>query len=148
PNPSITPQGKLAQAMEYVEKEEYEPFVKFEPWFEYQRRGEFFDRFAIALLTFSQSLETELSMRTRVYDFLWGGLPIVSSPAPGTEEILERYGCGTTIDSNSPRDFADAILLAFSRQTALRDGAQRFVAEHQWPEALEPLRNFCRRPKI
>jgi len=148
PNPSSTPQGKLAEAMEYVKEKKYESFVRFEPWFEYERRGEFFDRFAIALMTFPPSLETELSMRTRVYDFLWGGLPVVSSPAPGTDEILARYGCGMTVDSGAPRDFAAAILQAFSKQSALRDGERRFVDEHQWPEALEPLRDFCRKPRI
>jgi len=148
PNPSITPQGKAAEAMEYVKRKRYDAFVRFEPWFEYERRGEFFDRFAIALLTFPQSLETELSMRTRVYDFLWGGLPIVSSPAPGTDELLARYGCGVTVDSNSARAFADAILQTFSKQAALRERTQRFVAEHQWPEALKALRQFCREPRI
>jgi glycosyltransferase involved in cell wall biosynthesis len=148
PNPSITPQGKTAEAIEYVKRKRYESFVRFEPWFEYERRGEFFDRFAIALLTFPQSLETELSMRTRVYDFLWGGLPIVSSPAPGTDEILARYGCGVTVDSNSPRAFADAVLQTFSKQAALRNATQRFVAEHQWPEALRALREFCREPRV
>jgi glycosyltransferase involved in cell wall biosynthesis len=148
PNPSTTPQGKTAEAVEYVKRKRYEAFIRFEPWFEYERRGEFFDRFAIALLTFPQSLETELSMRTRVYDFLWGGLPIVTSPAPGTDEVLARYGCGLTVDSKSPRAFADALLQVFSRQAALRDATQRFVAEHQWPEALKALRAFCREPRV
>jgi glycosyltransferase involved in cell wall biosynthesis len=148
PNPSITPQGKTAEAMEYVKRKRYEAFIRFEPWFEYERRGEFFDRFAIALLTFPQSLETELSMRTRVYDFLWAGLPIVSSAAPGTDELLARYGCGVTVDSNSPRAFADAVLQTFAKQAALRTATQRFVAEHQWPEALKALREFCREPRI
>ena len=148
PNPSTTPQGKTAEAMEYVQRKRFEAFVRFEPWFEYGRRAEFFDRFAIALLTFPQSLETELSMRTRVYDFLWGGLPIVSSPAPGTDELLARYGCGVTVESNSPRAFADAVLQAFSTQSALRTATERFVSEHQWPEALRPLRDFCAAPRV
>jgi glycosyltransferase involved in cell wall biosynthesis len=148
PNPSTTPQGKTSEAMEYVKRKRYESFVRFEAWFEYERRGEFFDRFAIALLTFPRSLETELSMRTRVYDFLWGGLPIVSSPAPGTDEILASYGCGITVDSKSPRAFADAILQIFSRQAALRNATQRFVAENQWPDALKVLRAFCHEPRI
>ena len=97
PNPSLTPQGKAAEAMQYVKKRGYESFVRFEPWFEYERRFEFFERFALALLTFPQSLETELSMRTRVYDYLWGGLPILSSSAPGTDEILTCYRCGTVV---------------------------------------------------
>ncbi|HET8796618.1 MAG TPA: hypothetical protein VFO89_02960, partial [Thermoanaerobaculia bacterium] len=83
PNPDLTPQGKLAEAMEHARKKEYE-FVRFEPWAPYAERAELFERFALALLTFPRSIETDLSMRTRVYDYLWCGLPIVTSSAPGT----------------------------------------------------------------
>ncbi len=148
PNPSLTPQGKTAEAMGYVKRRGYESFVRFEPWFEYERRSEFFDRFSIALLTFPQSLETELSMRTRVYDYLWGGLPIVTSSAPETDDVLMRYGCGIVVHSSAPRPFADAILRAFSEQSGLRSATRKFVVEHQWPEALKPLRDFCREPRV
>jgi len=148
PNPSLTPQGKSAEAMQNVKRRRFESFVRFEPWFEYERRAEYFDRFAIALITFPQSLETELSMRTRVYDYLWGGLPIVSSSAPGTDEILTRYGCGVVVRSASARDFADAILKAFAEQSPLRSATRSFVRDHQWPEALKPLREFCRNPRV
>lgn len=147
PNPSLTPQGKAAQAIEHVKRRGFESFIRFEPWFAYERRAEFFGRFALALLTFPRSLETELSMRTRVYDYLWGGLPIVSSPAPGTDEIITAYGCGVIVDSSSPRAFADAVLRAIADRT-MSAGTQRFVTDHQWPEALKPLREFCRKPQI
>jgi len=146
PNPSLTPQGKTAQAMQDVKRRGFESFVRFEPWFEYDRRADFFDRFALALLTFPQSLETELSMRTRVYDYLWGGLPVVTSSAPGTDQILTQYPCGIVVKSTSPRAFADAILRAFSEQNAMRSAARSFVTAHQWPDALKPLRDFCRKP--
>ncbi len=148
PNPSLTPQGKTAEAVQFVKRRGFESFVRFEPWMEYERRGEFFDRFALALLTFPQSLETELSMRTRIYDYLWGGLPIVSSSAPGTDEILTGYGCGIVVRSSDPRAFAQAILRALSERTKMDAGARRFVMEHQWPDALQPLREFCRQPRV
>jgi len=147
PNPELTPQGKLTEAMQHAKKRGLQ-FVRFEPWFEYERRGEFFERFALALLTFPQSLETELSMRTRVYDYLWGGLPIVSSSAPGTDEILTCYRCGTIVHEATPSAFAHAILRTFAQQSTMRSGTRDFVREHQWPEALQPLRDLCRKPRI
>ncbi len=148
PNPELTPQGKTAEAMEYVKRRGWQSFIRFEPWFEYENRGEFFDRFAAALLTFPQSLETELSMRTRAYDYLWGGLPVVTSSAPGTNEILTSFGCGIIVDSASPQAFAEAILRAMAERTKMLAGTRRFVEQHQWPEALRPLRDFCREPRI
>lgn len=149
PNPSITPQGKAAEVMAYVSKRRYESFVRFEPWVEYDQRGEFLGRFAAALLTFQQSLETDLSMRTRVYDYLWAGLPIITSSAPGTDEILARYRAGAIVRSDSPREFADALVRVIRQDHAtMIAGTAQFVAEHQWRDALAPLRAFCRSPKI
>ena len=142
PNPSLTPQGKTAEAVQYVMKRGYESFVRFEPWFEYELRFEFFERFALSLLTFPQSLETELSMRTRVYDYLWGGLPIVSSSAPGTDDIIERYGA--VVRGNDPAEYAKAL----RRVIETPIDTTPFVESHQWSRTLAPLVDFCRAPRI
>jgi glycosyltransferase involved in cell wall biosynthesis len=151
PNPDLTPQGKLAEAVSHVKHNAYEDFVRFEPWVGYETRAEFFERFAMALLTFPPSIETDLSMRTRVYDYLWCGLPIVTSSAAGTDELLERYGAGSVLASDSAEAFAEEIV-AIARDSARYErmvkGSQTFVIEHQWPQTLQPLREFCREPRI
>jgi glycosyltransferase involved in cell wall biosynthesis len=154
PNPELTPQGKLAEAIQYARANGHD-FVRFEPWAPYDARGAFFERFALALLTFPRSIETDLSMRTRVYDYLWCGLPIVTSSAPGTDELLMRYGAGSVVTESVADESASAfageivaILRAPARYAAMTDGARRFVLHHQWTRTLEPLRAFCRAPRI
>ncbi|MHB8999508.1 MAG: glycosyltransferase family protein, partial [Thermoanaerobaculia bacterium] len=73
PNAEMTPQS-VAAATERAVLERGDAFVTFEPWAAYDDRAAYFDRFAIALLTFEPSLETDLAMRTRLFDFLWAGL--------------------------------------------------------------------------
>ncbi|MDP9190954.1 MAG: glycosyltransferase family 4 protein [Acidobacteriota bacterium] len=149
PNPEITPQGKLAEAIAHARSKNY-PFVRFEPWAPYEQRADFFERFTLALLTFPRSIETDLSMRTRVYDYLWCGLPIVTSSAPGTDELLMRYSAGSVIGAGAPQAFADEIVAILSdreRYAAMSSGARRFVSEHQWDRTLAPLREFCRAPR-
>lgn len=151
PNPELTPQGKAALAMEHVQRNGYGDFIHFQPWVPYARRGRFFDDFALSLLTFSRSIETELSMRTRIYDFLWGGLPVITSPAPGTDEILDRYGAGSVIAGESADAFATeitALLRDRDRRDRMAAGAARFVRDHQWDRTLAPLRGFCLRPRF
>ena len=148
PNPNITPQGKAAEAIEYVRRRGYGEFIRFEPWVAYDMRGEFFDRFAVALLTFGQSIETDLSMRTRVFDFLWGGLPVITSSAPGTDEILTRYGAGVPAEAGSYTEAVVSLLRDEQRLDAMREGAARFIADHQWASVLTPLRDFCRNPRF
>jgi glycosyltransferase involved in cell wall biosynthesis len=146
PNPSLTPQGKLAEAIEYVKDNAYD-FIRFEPWVEYEQRAAFYSRFGAALLTFPQSIETDLSMRTRVYDYLWGGLPIVTSSAPGTDELLIRYEAGEIVRTSSAADFAEALVRVLQGDR-MREGTRRFVDEHQWSRTLQPLVDFVRRPRF
>ena len=146
PNPSLTPQGKLADAIAYAKRNHYD-FIRFQPWVAYEERAAFYGRFGASLLTFPQSIETDLSMRIRVYDYLWGGLPIVTSSAPGVDELLTKYGAGAVVHSASPGDFAEAVVHALS-DTRMRDGAQRFVDDHQWHRTLQPLVDFVRAPRI
>jgi glycosyltransferase involved in cell wall biosynthesis len=151
PNPDLTPQGKAAEALEYVTKRGYKDFVHFENWVAYDDRGEFYERFASSLLTFRQSIETDLSMRTRVFDSLWGSLPIITSSAPGTDEILARYGAGIVIEVDDAPAFARAIVGLLHNEQRLcemREGAIRFVVDHQWSRVLEPLREFCMQPRV
>ncbi|HSY47403.1 MAG TPA: glycosyltransferase family 4 protein [Thermoanaerobaculia bacterium] len=148
PNPSLTPQGKLAEAIEHARRNGCD-FVHFEPWVAYEQRAAFYRRFGATLLSFPQSIETDLSMRTRVYDYLWAGLPIVTSPAPGTDELLARYGAGEIVRSGSPAAFAAALVRVLSDDNdRMREGARRFVEEHQWSHALQPLVDFVRAPHI
>jgi glycosyltransferase involved in cell wall biosynthesis len=147
PNPSLTPQGKRAEAMAYAKRNGYD-FVRFKPWVAYEQRGAFYGGFAAAMLTFPQSIETDLSMRIRVYDYLWAGLPIVSSSAPGTDELLARYGAGSVVRTSSAEDFAAALVHVLDNRTAMREGARRFVDDYQWPRTLQPLVDFVRAPRI
>ena len=146
PNPELTPQGKAAEARQHVRRRGYD-FVRFEPWVPYEERGAYYDQFALALLTFRQSIETDLSMRTRVFDYLWGGLTIVSSSAPGTDEILTGYGVGTPIESESPEAFAAAIIANVIENGTVADGIAHFAADHQWSRTLQPLVDFVRAPR-
>jgi glycosyltransferase involved in cell wall biosynthesis len=145
PNPDITPQGKLAEAMAYARRNSF-AFVRFEPWAPYQQRAEFFERFSLALLTFPRSIETDLSMRTRVYDYLRSGLPIIASSAPGTDELLARYDAGV-VTADFARTIVDVLRDRARYETMVR-GSQQFVRAHQWDRTLAPLREFCRAPRF
>ncbi len=147
----IMPQGAAAAAMRHVERNGFDEFIRFVPWAPYAERGRFFDQFSLSLLTFRPSIETDLAMRTRIYDSLWAQLPVITSPAPGTDELIELHGAGTVVRSDRAESFADALGSALSDvrgHDAMVAGAVRFVELHQWERVLAPLRDFCRDPRI
>ena len=150
PNPELTPQSRAAAAIAHARRKNY-TFVRFSPWVAYDERGAYFDRFTMALLTFPRSIETDLAMRTRVYDYLWAGLPIVTSSAPGTDELLERYCCGSVVRRDDAETFAAEIVNILTDRPLYErmvDGTRSFVLHHQWNRTLKPLVDFCAEPKI
>jgi hypothetical protein len=61
--------------------------------------------------------------------------------------LLTEYRAGVVVRSASPSDFAEALVRALT-DPHMRDGARRFVDEHQWPRTLQPLVDFIRAPRI
>ncbi len=151
PNAAVTPQSKFGQAKAFADRMRLHDTVRFREWFSYESRAEVYDRHVAAMLTFPRSLETELSFRTRVLDYLWGGLPVLSSPAAGTDELINRYEAGGVLTSDQPADVARRIVTALTDAAGYRsmvEGTQRFVSDFQWSDLAEPLIAFCRDPKI
>lgn len=146
-----TPQRTARRAREYAEKNDLSATVVFEPWVAYENRGSYYDGFAAALLTFPPSLETDLSMRTRVLDWIWAALPVVSSSAAGTDRLLRRYEAGVVIESNDPAALAAAVIGYLTdplRRTAVHESSRAFVADYQWEVLARPLLEFCADPEI
>jgi glycosyltransferase involved in cell wall biosynthesis len=149
PNAATTPQSKYAHAVEHVRKLGLENQVRFSEWFSYLERAAIYDQHAAAIMTFPRSIETELSYRTRLLDYLWGGLPVLTSSAAGTDEILSRYGADIVLGSD-PRAVADRIVATLGDPALYRamvEGTQRFVVDHQWRDLARPLVEFCRHPR-
>lgn len=151
PNADVTPQSKHGRATNLVDRKGLSETILFRDWFSYEERAEVYDRYVASMLTFPRSLETELSFRTRVLDYLWGGLPVFTSSAAGTDEILERYEAGVILGTDDPVEIASEIVSVLSepeRYRALVDGTQRFVRDYQWNDLAAPLIEFCRNPRI
>ena len=151
PNPDVTPQGRAAEALQYAKTQGFESFITFEPWIAYEERQAFFARHGLALLTFRPSLETDLAMRTRIFDYIAMGLPVITSSAPGTDEVIERYDAGVVVPGDDPRDYARAVLERLrdpQRETRAAAARTALLRDYSWTSTLEPLRRFCRAPRI
>lgn len=123
--------------------------IRIQDWVAYPDRIPFYAAHSIALLTFRRTLETELAMRTRIFDYLAAGLPVVSSSAPGTDAILEKYGAGIVVRSDDPEEYADAVSRLLDNSHALeeaRSGALRWARSNDWDTVAKPLIRFCTNP--
>jgi hypothetical protein len=85
-----------------------------------------------------------------VLDYLWAGLPIVTTEGDFFADLIERDGFGLTVPPTDVDALEHALFrllddeeLAAECRTQSMATAKRFT----WPEVLEPLLHFCRSPR-
>jgi len=121
-----------------------------EGWVPFDQRQNFLLDADVAVTTHFQHVETEFSFRTRVLDYLWAGIPTVSTSGDSLAALIEREGLGLTV----PPEDVDALEGALHRlltDAELAADCRRHIAEIgpslTWSVALEPLVRFCAAPR-
>jgi glycosyltransferase involved in cell wall biosynthesis len=126
--------------------------VLVEEWVPYAERGSWLTGSDIGVSLHRDHLETTFAFRTRVLDYLWAGLPVVSTEGDHFAEVVERHDLGAVV----PFGDADAVARALDRiaaegpdELAARRRRSAEVAErHRWPRVVEPLARWCRDPRL
>jgi glycosyltransferase involved in cell wall biosynthesis len=125
-------------------------FVFFnEEWVPYADRADHLLDADVGVTCHHQHVETEFSFRTRVLDYLWAGLPIVTTAGDAFAELVAREDLGAVV----PPEDVDALAGALTRllgDTSARAAHAAHVREvapdFAWPRVLEPLAAFVREP--
>jgi GT2 family glycosyltransferase/glycosyltransferase involved in cell wall biosynthesis len=118
-------------------------------WVDYDQRQNYLLEADAGVSTHYQHLETTFSFRTRILDYLWAGLPMVSTVGDSFADLIEKEGLGATVPERDVDALASALeSVLFDEEAA--DTARRNVArvrqEFTWDKAMAPLVEFCRNP--
>ena len=118
-----------------------------EEWVPYGDRGSYLLEADIGVSTHLDHVETQFSFRTRVLDYVWAGLPVVTTRGDALADLVEAEGLGLTV----PPGDVDALVVALDRLLAddsLAAGCRAAAAEAvpglRWSVALGPLVAFVR----
>ncbi|WP_436492106.1 glycosyltransferase [Actinokineospora sp. HUAS TT18] len=121
-----------------------------ETWVPYEQRQDWLLDADCGVTTHYEHVETTFAFRTRVLDYLWAGLPIVTTDGDSFAELVRAEGLGVVV----PAENADALADAMERVLYDVDFAQgcqdRIAAVRErftWENALAPLTAFCRDPR-
>jgi GT2 family glycosyltransferase len=119
-----------------------------EGWVPYDERQNHFLDADVGVTTHLDHVETEFSFRTRVLDYLWTQLPVVTTAGDTLADLVEARGLGLTV----PAEDVDALEEALYRiltdddlAEACRANAAEVAAEFRWSKVLEPVLDFCAR---
>ncbi len=116
-------------------------------WVDYDDRQNFLLEADIGVSTHRDHLETEFSFRTRVLDYLWAGLPVITTEGDEFARVVEESGCGRVVGPRDPEALAEAIDALLGDAPQREDCAARSLAlaeKYRWSKVLQPLVEFCR----
>jgi len=118
-------------------------------WVDYDRRQDYLLESDAGIMTHPMHIETRFSFRTRILDYLWAGLPIISTRGDSLSDMVEKEKLGITVKDSSSEDLADAII-NLADDKALYDecvkNIQNISAEFTWDKVCRPLIEFCKDP--
>ncbi|GAB3583981.1 glycosyltransferase [Amycolatopsis endophytica] len=100
--------------------------------------------------THFEHVETTFAFRTRVLDYLWAGLPIVTTDGDAFADLVRDEQLGVVVPAEDVDALADAlekVLYDEEFAAGCRDRIEVVAKQFAWPTALAPLVEFCRDPR-
>ncbi|MFN2608178.1 MAG: glycosyltransferase [Acidimicrobiales bacterium] len=121
-----------------------------EGWVPYDERQNHLLEADVGVSTHMAHLETALSSRTRILDYVWASLPVVATEGDVLSAMVAERGLGITV----PPGDVDALEAALFRllddeglAKTCRENAAALAPDLAWSAVLRPLVDFCRRPR-
>ncbi|MFN2556529.1 MAG: glycosyltransferase [Nitriliruptorales bacterium] len=151
PNPDVPEMARAAEAYHVAaELGLLGRHVFFNPgWVDYEERHNCLLDADVGVSTHFLHIETELSFRTRILDYLWTGLPILCTEGDSLSRLVHRHDLGEVVRADDVDDLAAGILRITDphRHAAAKRNVQALAPTMTWERALAPLIEFCRFPR-
>jgi glycosyltransferase involved in cell wall biosynthesis len=77
----------------------------------FRKRANFYREADIGLNIAKPTLEDRLSIRTRIFDYMWGGLPVLTCGSDEYSELVTREGAGFSYQAGNVDDLVSRLLL-------------------------------------
>lgn len=95
-------------------------------------------------------LETEFAFRTRIVDYLWCGLPVVTTGGDELGDLVGARGAGVPVAAGDAEGFAAALAPLLDdpdRRAAVGAAARMLAHDFAWDAVVAPLAAFCAAPR-
>ncbi len=101
----------------------------------------------IALSLHHETVETQLAFRSRVLEYIWAGVPTITTGGDATSQLILDHHLGEVVAYNDVEGVAAAITKIMEEgPAAYRPGLAAARQMLTWEQAARPLINFCSNP--
>lgn len=148
PNPGVQQLAITARAVELAkELGVYNRFVFFNfGWVPYAERADYLLEADLGISSHPDTVETRFSFRTRLLDYLWAGLPTVTTQGDVLSELVRERNLGREVGFEDVEGWTRAIegLLDNPQVYAkVTRNVEQARGEFAWPKVIEPLERLA-----
>ena len=157
PNENIPEMQMCQQAVELAkELNLFNQSVHFNfGWIPYNQRQNFLLEADIGVSTHFDHLETRFSFRTRLLDYLWAEIPMLTSKGDFFASLIESKGLGLTVTCEETKALTEAmeqLLDNKALQLQCQANLKALKPSFEWDQLMQPIhhyltRTFVKKPK-
>jgi hypothetical protein len=116
-------------------------------WVPYEQRGAYLLEADLGVSAHFDDVESRFAFRTRLLDYLWAGLPIVTTVGDTLGDLVRSRGLGRGVPVGDVSAWVEALESLLEDEDAYGRAQVAVEAvrdEYAWPRAVEPLRRLVR----
>lgn len=151
PNPKVPLMKMAADAKQLADSLELTGTNVFfgEGWVSYEDRVNFLLDADIAVTAHFDLVETRFSFRTRILDYLWAGLPVLSTGGDQLSDTIDACQAGFALpyrDTSAWREVLLRLCLDPTERERCSRQAKKLALDYTWDKTSLALVEYCRKP--
>jgi glycosyltransferase involved in cell wall biosynthesis len=151
PDPKLPQMQKAVDAIKLCQELDlYNKFIFFNDWVPYELRQNFLLESSAGLSLHHEKIETEFAFRTRVMDYIWAKLPIITTEGDSIAKIVKSENIGEIVKYENTSQLSRVIESMVSNRS-LRDiytrNLEKISASFHWENVTKPLIEYCTDPE-
>jgi glycosyltransferase involved in cell wall biosynthesis len=154
-NPFVVDQKFMKQyeiAMNFAKNEELlNNNIFFIDWIPYEERNNWYIESDLVINLHHKTKETIYSWRTRIVDFIWGEIPLLSTGGDEATEYLAKKDCARLLENNTALEIIKNIEELYQNKTSLdqmKENIKNIKSEFYWESVTKNLSSFLQSSKI
>jgi glycosyltransferase involved in cell wall biosynthesis len=147
PDPKLPEMQKCIEAINFCkELELLDEYVFFNEWAPYDLRQNFLLEADVGISIHQKRIETEFSYRTRVMDYIWARLPIITTEGDSIAKLVKEENIGEVVKYENAQNLArvlDSTLSNKSLREIYKRNLNKIAPKYLWQNVAAPLADYC-----
>lgn len=142
----IDPPALRSRMQEYMDRHQLGDHIVIREQVPYEQVGSYYRKCRVGLVLWQPETSLKIKMPIKLFEYMAFGLPVIGSDFGHIAEVIDREGCGISVDPEDPAAIADAIEILLGPdgpyEEMSRKGREATQREYSWDREFERLLGF------